>query len=111
MERLTKYDNIGGMKVGDLLHGVDQLAAYDRLAQYEDTGLTPEQVVRLTELLEKAVKDTGNNYLCNICKHKNNEPVCMKCHLGDIELYRWCHADEVEEVLKLKNVGGGGCNK
>lgn len=41
MERLTAYDCIGGVKVGDLKIGVPALTAFDRLAAYEDTGLEP----------------------------------------------------------------------
>lgn len=36
--------------------------AIDRLAAYEDTGLTPDEVVELKGLLESAVEELENAY-------------------------------------------------
>lgn len=44
MERLTVYENLAGVMVGDLKTGVDERKAFDLLAHYEDTGLEPEEI-------------------------------------------------------------------
>lgn len=44
MNRLTEYSVVGGRKVGDLKVDVYEQNAFHKLARYEDTGLTPEEV-------------------------------------------------------------------
>ena len=54
MERLTGYENIT-----EHCHNiplVDLQLVFDRLAAYEDTGLTPERCVELSRELERANK-------------------------------------------------------
>ncbi len=52
MERLTWERNLGGFADVGLCDGVTEGAAICRLAAYEDTGLEPERVVQLKEILE-----------------------------------------------------------
>lgn len=58
MERLTErmYDDLDGVWVKD--H--DYIAAARRLADYEDTGLTPKEVKLISNVLE----DVGETYNC-----------------------------------------------
>lgn len=44
MERLTVYDRLAGVMVGDLKSGIDERRAFDKLARYEDTGLEPAEI-------------------------------------------------------------------
>jgi len=47
MDRLTQKDTVAGMEYFDLKRDIPQIRAIDMLGQYEDTGLTPEQIERL----------------------------------------------------------------
>lgn len=47
MERLTEYGYLAGVPTVDLKTGVDERKAFERLAAYEDTGLEPEEIVRM----------------------------------------------------------------
>lgn len=47
----------------------DAKRAYERLAEYEDTGLTPEQILAMDEEYSKMAKELGE------CKHKLNEAI------------------------------------
>ncbi len=90
---------------------------YCRLQTYEDTGLTPEQIVKMQadnakmrELLKMAVEDIrkilADEYSseCQFCRLSRNEyALCHKSSVLDCwccDNAKWQHADEVEEVLK-----------
>ena len=60
MERLTEFhDGIWGLSVKATEQGCDRYTALSRLAKYEDTGLSPEQVRELQEQKE-VLLDTVN---------------------------------------------------
>lgn len=59
MERLTEYEIVGGHGHAVPTGDVDQ--AMMRLAAYEDTGLTPKEVKRMSNIL----MDVGIDYNCS----------------------------------------------
>lgn len=63
MKRLTGWDYIAGVKAGDILNGVHEQVAFDRLAQIEDILGDEYDLDRLKELVE-ADKD-GRLYMEN----------------------------------------------
>lgn len=88
MERLTKYESIGGDAHAIPIGSID--TALMRLAAYEDTGLMPDDVDKykkalgaqfksLTALRNKYV--TMRNELCQYCgKHKQaHDGACDGC--------------------------------
>lgn len=89
MERLTtRCGNLA--LIADSLEGkykaeqvIDILA--ERLADYEDTGLAPEEVVAMKEELVALEKIVAFNTSCTHCKHKSldaqQEP-CLSCDPG-----------------------------
>jgi hypothetical protein len=58
MERLTKYEVVGGHGHAVPTGDVDQ--AMMRLAAYEDTGLTPEQCENAKAIIESAFSDDAS---------------------------------------------------
>lgn len=52
MKRLTGWDYIAGVKTGDILNGVHEQVAFDRLAQIEDIIGDTYDLDRLSELVE-----------------------------------------------------------
>jgi len=64
MERLTELNvlsYLSGIKTGHLKFGVDERKAFDLLAAYEDTGLTPEEIIELKHTWRAATKAFGFN--------------------------------------------------
>lgn len=56
MNRLTEFHNgICGMSIQAVKDGYDKYSVYSKLAAYEDTGLTPEEIKALKSELEKTV--------------------------------------------------------
>lgn len=114
MERMTERYEHGDLYVKE--H--DYISDSKKLAEYEDTGLTPEQIVKLQkqnailkELLRLTAKDAKG--LFNACdseyyKHDDiSEPeVCKFCNSysdGECKMNhecKWRYADKVEGVLK-----------
>lgn len=114
MERLTERYEHGDLYVKE--H--DYISDSKKLAEYEDTGLTPEQIVKLQkqnailkELLRLTAKDAKG--LFNACdseyyKHDDiSEPEnCKFCNSysdGECKMNhecKWRYADKVEGVLK-----------
>ena len=92
MERLTEYDYLAGVKTGDIKIGVDERKAFDKLAHYEDTGLTPEEIVSLNQQLAavtaerdaaladmKKIAKKSQQSNCDFCNKKK----CIGCHVED----------------------------
>ena len=75
MERLTERYTVTGKPDGESdvwVHNHDYIATAERLADYEDTGLTPEQIMELKEQdTEKAPEIHKNKsssvYTCPRC--------------------------------------------
>lgn len=125
MERLTDTN-------GNLLNGLynkDFERPILRLAAYEDTGITPEQITKmqaenakLRELLKMAEEDMSEIITDHIYTYENsddydNELCTRHCAQSGINCFerssanpfecanfRWKHADEVEEVLRDDNI-------
>lgn len=55
----------------------DEKRAYERLAEYEDTGLTPEQILAMDEEYGKMAKELGEHKQ----KIENVERYLDKCKL------------------------------
>lgn len=114
MERMTERYEHGDLYVKE--H--DYISDSKKLAEYEDTGLTPEQIVKLQEqnailkeLLRLTAKDAKR--LFNACdseyyKHDDiSEPEnCKFCNSysdGGCKMNhecKWRYANKIEEVLK-----------
>lgn len=111
MERLTdkfkcKYN--AGKTVN--AHNASKQQVIDRLAAYEDTGLTPAEfeamkikLAQAMELLELAV--VGNWGMCETCmfsidcaKHDGNDETPFYSWYTDCEDWQWQHADKLAEL-------------
>ena len=114
MERLTfKLGNSYGLedkassKVG-LFTDYDGFYAYlvstNRLGAYEDTGLTPEEIIsiqkentELKELLKLVVSDVFNTNDCEICSDIE-ECTLRETFNGHCGFWKWQHADKLKEL-------------
>ena len=131
MERLTKPTNNGGHEWSLLGKNSNLKTIKRRLGKYEDTRLTPDEVIaiqkentELKELLKLAFDDirgivTGMEE-CELCKNNDLGENIKYCHKYDLDCkncevlqdckcgqckgtnnWQWQHAD------KLKELGGG----
>ncbi|MFR7603916.1 MAG: hypothetical protein ACLUV3_00860 [Oscillospiraceae bacterium] len=114
MERMTERYEHGDLYVKE--H--DYISDSKKLAEYEDTGLTPEQIVKLQEqnaILKELLRATAEDAkgLFNACgeeydKHDDiSEPenckFCKSYSDGGCKMNhecKWRYADKVEGVLK-----------
>lgn len=114
MERMTERYEHGDLYVKE--H--DYISDSKKLAEYEDTGLTPEQIVNLQkqnailkELLRLTAKDAKGLFnACNSEYYKHDdisEPEnCKFCNSysdGECKMNhecKWRYANKIEEVLK-----------
>jgi hypothetical protein len=63
MERLTEFHNgIWGMSVQAVKDGYDKYSVFSKLAEYENTGLTPEEIKAKVELRENCFNHMKSNY-------------------------------------------------
>lgn len=69
MKRLTGWGYIAGVKTGDILNGVHEQVAFDRLARIEDILGDEYDLDRLKELVEA---------------DKDGRCVVLPCKIGDI---------------------------
>lgn len=106
MEQLTKRD-INGIAYIELGYNYqfDNMQAIQHLAEYEETGLTPEQIndlakhnkelqeenERLKEQLDAAIDDIyeirNYRYPCTICKFDDMIKCCHDAQCGDDTKY------------------------
>ena len=70
MERITT-------RIEEYVFVSDTKRAYERLAEYEDTGLTPEQILAMDEEYTKMAKELGEHKQ----KLENIERYFDKCKL------------------------------
>ena len=119
-ERLTNYDYVAGIKVGDLKTGINQEKAFDRLAQYEDSGLSPEEVMQLQTAYKAIPKGVTGEPIYTTCfgiplseieewvrAKADGRLVVLPCKVGDeIFSFKWSIKNEKYEVHtgKVKNV-------
>lgn len=120
MERLTQMGNPGlgycwtKLAFSDVAIMEDMII--DRLGAYEDTGLTPEEIIsihkenaELKELLKLAVNELkrcadrcGECYGCKNLDLTKNECMCKECKLlcdtFDNNMWQWQHADKLKEL-------------
>ena len=87
MERLTERDCLGGVQTGDLKDGVDERKAFDRLAAYEDTGLTPEKVAEYQHLCETYVEAGLDSKFVQFCIDATQNGLSLEglCKLAQAE--------------------------
>lgn len=118
MERLTKRDECGQVlfakSANDYEFPIEAVVAVlNRLAEYEDSGLTPGQVQRLQQensdlkrLLKLAMEDIRtamefvNNSPCRVCAHYYRCKCDGICMIRD-ELRKWRYADEAKELIDI----------
>lgn len=80
MKRLTGWDYIAGVKTGDILNGIHEQVAFDRLAQIEDIHGDEYDLDRLKELVEA---------------DKDGRCVVLPCKVGD-KIYKLFGGDVTE---------------
>ena len=90
MERLTERDDKGNLLFnGKQVYAGDFYEAVSCLEEYEDTGLTPEQIRELEErdTAKAPVKDTQSKI-----RYTDNF-ICPNCgrHFADIGLPKFCN--------------------
>lgn len=107
MERLTKIDGIGENEMircfdcnnevaGDTLENCGYCEHWrkvlDRLAAYEDTGLTPEQAGQINDSLAQIVQIIGDSSLDRLRElsraEKDGRLVVLPCKVGDAVYFR-----------------------
>ena len=99
MERLTTRD-IDGTPI--LLHDKGYAALLDRLAAYEDTGLTPEEIRKSDEMLRAFIEHNNIteyprtlDWLLNICKAESDgRLIVLPCKFGDT-IFAVAYCEEV----------------
>lgn len=70
----------------------DQRRCYERLREYERTGMEPEEVRRMKETLEAALKDLKKHASCGVCSFKF-------CHIrGGVEPCNFQYQGTKEET-------------
>ncbi len=76
MDRLTKRVKDGDFETVEVGTSDDYIKASDRLADYEDTGLTPPEVMELAERDEpRKVELNAGAPICPVCGRK-----VIKCY-------------------------------
>lgn len=86
MERLTEFhDGIWGLSVKATEQGCDRYTALSRLAKYEDTGLSPEQMQEVKgKQVPKPLKYRGAVISCVCC------PTCGRLYFDEILVMPYC---------------------
>lgn len=79
MERLTRNDFIGFLKQDEL---PSYVGIWDRLKQYEDLGITPDQVREMSKLYQQKCEEVARLEK-EIEKLKNSEDGCTSCMFND----------------------------
>ena len=120
MERLTERDEYGNADIVGVDSGELQLnlefeefnlvtGALNRLAEYEDTGLAPEEIKDIKSCLDiegdgHSGEDTLNDLL-ELMKYRKTglTPQNIICREDDIKLLQQQNKEFREEILKLRN--------
>lgn len=110
MERLTELNvlsYLSGIKTGHLKFGVDERKAFDLLAAYEDTGLTPEEVSKMAR--EWTAYETTLSYVDEIGgpdrllefvqAEKDGRLVMLPCKVGDT-IYNIFYGEIIETKVR-----------
>ena len=105
MQRYTEQAEDGNYKCDKHLVG----EAIDRLGEYEDTGLAPEEIKDIKSCLDiegdgHSGEDTLNDLL-ELMKYRNTglTPQNIICREDDIKLLQQQNKEFREEILKLRN--------
>lgn len=93
-ERCTWRDDIDGYSDVGLRKGITEGDAFRRLADYEDTGLSPTEIDNLLDLIQKerdSCSDIVSVYLDQILDMITDiNPSEIACHIAENELSKWC---------------------
>ena len=54
----------------------------------------------LKKMLKLAIEDIGNCSFCSMCANHNDESKCRKCKAITLDMFKWKHGDEAENLLK-----------
>ncbi len=86
MERLTEFhDGIWGLSVKATEQGCDRYTALSRLAKYEDTGLSPEQMQEVKgKQVPKPLKYSADRYSYGHC------PICGRLYWEKSHVMPYC---------------------
>ena len=76
MNRLTIRSEVGERRVSMLSLGVSRAEAVERLAQYEDSGLTPQEVMGFASIFKEALNAAY--------KELERELICGKGHVKGV---------------------------
>ncbi len=111
MERLTEWNSLAGVMTGDLKTGVDERRAFDRLAAYEDTGMTPEEIKDVIEIFHSyrhILAGFDPDHIRELVQAKKaGRLVVLPCKVGDT-VYRVFHVRGREPVIaecEIKTIG------
>lgn len=102
MERLTERDENGNVHFINYIRDKDIIP--DRIAAYEDTGLTPEEINELQEKHE-ALLDGANNAYGMYREYKDAEEQGLLIKLPEIKLYKTLYWIWGNEIMPVKYMG------
>ena len=54
----------------------------------------------LKRLLKLAIEDIDNRSFCSMCANHSDENKCRKCKAITLDMFKWKHGDEAENILK-----------
>ena len=58
----------------------------------------------LKRLLKLAIEDIDNCSFCSMCANHNDENKCRKCKAITLDIVKWKHGDEAENLLKSETL-------
>ena len=58
----------------------------------------------LKRLLKLAIEDIDNCSFCSMCANYNDENKCRKCKAITLDMFKWKHGDEAENLLKSETL-------
>ena len=58
----------------------------------------------LKRLLKLAIEDIDNCSFCSMCANHNDESKCRKCKVITLDMFKWKHGDEAENLLKSETL-------
>jgi hypothetical protein len=118
MERLTAFNGgIWTMSMKAIADGYDRYSVFSRLAEYENTGLMPEEVKDLERKYQEDEHEYCGEYGTDDCQFKwkmqemqkeldfwKREAIKSASQLGEIRLWLGSEGMEVDKVLeKMKS--------
>lgn len=93
MERLTAFNGgIWGMSMKAVANGYDRYSIFSKLAEYENTGLIPEEITEIKadrDFWEREAKKWCNQL--SELRYKIKQQICDKCPDEDTSKCKECN--------------------